>query len=194
MNEGITSAKLRKFSLYIDIFINNKCRDISTRKRAVMSRWDQSWWFEWNGKGVRWPQGPERCWERNSPLGRDFLGISGKGVKEIQPEYYLRPMQPQGLLSQREEENLRVAVRADVHTRAPEYLWTHVQLQGCRCRFRGGVDGVLVGTQSKHREFFWLLSGHQGLSAPRCLISGRGHMCPFSILSWICILLGWECA
>ena len=31
-------------------------------------------------------------------------------------------MQPWELLSQREEENLRVAVRADVHTRAPEYL------------------------------------------------------------------------
>ena len=30
-------------------------------------------------------------------------------------------MQPQGLWSQREEENLRVAVRADVHRMAPEY-------------------------------------------------------------------------
>ena len=29
-------------------------------------------------------------------------------------------MQPQGLLSQRQEESLRVAVPADVHTRAPE--------------------------------------------------------------------------
>ena len=30
-------------------------------------------------------------------------------------------MQPWGLWSQREEENLRVAVRADVHRMAPEY-------------------------------------------------------------------------
>ena len=32
------------------------------------------------------------------------------------------PMQLQGQLSQREEENLSVAVRTDAHTRAPEYL------------------------------------------------------------------------
>jgi len=31
-------------------------------------------------------------------------------------------MQPWGLWSQREEENLRVAVRADVHKMVPEYL------------------------------------------------------------------------
>ena len=31
-------------------------------------------------------------------------------------------MQPWGQLSQREEENLGVAVRASVHMRAPEYL------------------------------------------------------------------------
>ena len=45
-----------------------------------------------------------------------------KWRKAIQAAYCLRPMQPQGLLSQREEENLRVAVRADVHKMVPESL------------------------------------------------------------------------
>jgi len=31
-------------------------------------------------------------------------------------------MQPQGLLSQREEDNLRVSVRVNVYKMAPEYL------------------------------------------------------------------------
>lgn len=44
-------------------------------------------------------------------------------VEEVnQPAYCLRPMQPQGLLSQKEEKNLSVAIRADVHRMAPEYL------------------------------------------------------------------------
>ena len=59
-------------------------------------------------------------------------------------------MQPWGLLSQREEKNLRVAVRADVHKMVPEYLLTPVQPQGCISRLRSGVDGGYGRTPSKH--------------------------------------------
>ena len=45
-----------------------------------------------------------------------------KWRKAIQAAYCLRPMQPQGLLSQREEDNLRVSVRVNVYKMAPEYL------------------------------------------------------------------------
>ena len=76
--------------------------------------------MEWHGVG--WPQGSGSCWEGNGPLGRPFLVFQEKWRKEIQAAYCLRPMQPQGLLSQSEEDNLRVSVRANVYKMAPAYL------------------------------------------------------------------------
>ena len=87
----------------------------------------------------------------------------------------------QGLLSQREEENLRVAVRADVSTRWPHNTsWTPVQLQGRLSRLRAGVVGGFTETQQALRSLA-LFSRHLRLSVPRCLMSGRGHRSPLSI-------------
>jgi len=143
-------------------------------------------WMEWHG--VEGAQASERLWERNGLLGRALLAISGQGRKEIQAEFCLRPLQPRRLLSQREEENTSVAVRTDVHTRAPECLLDpgaspRLQMQIQRWAW------LCVGPkpQPAHRGL-WLFSGHQGLSTPRCLMSGTGHKCPLSIC---CELASW---
>ena len=51
-----------------------------------------------------------------------FLVFQEKRGKEIQRAYCPQPLPPRELLSQREKENLRVAVRADVHAKTPESL------------------------------------------------------------------------
>ena len=49
--------------------------------------WELRVWTEWHG--LHWPVGSESLWERNSPLGWAFLGISGKWSKEIQPAFFV---------------------------------------------------------------------------------------------------------
>ena len=76
----------------------------------------------------------------------------GGGGRPFQEHIAPSQCRPGGRLRQREEENLRVAVRADVHKMAPEYLLTPVQPQGYISRLRSGVDGGYGRTPSKHRE------------------------------------------
>ena len=59
-------------------------------------------------------------------------------------------------------------------------FWTPVQLLGCIPRLRSGVDGGLGRTRSKHLEV-WHCSPVSCDSAPGCLMSGRGHRCPFRL-------------
>ena len=99
-----------------------------------------------------------------------------------------------GRLSQREEETLRVAVRADVHKTAPEHLLDPGAWQGCRGRLSGGMESVWIGTHGKPAEAFGLFAGPLGLSGPRGLPSGRGHRRPCSRVRWIGSLVVWECA
>ena len=90
----------------------------------------------------------------------------------------------------REEENLRVAVRADVHRMDPESLLDtgaapRLQVQAQR-------RGWWYVGQNPHQapRGFWLFSGHLVLSAARCLLSGRGPRCCFSIWCGLAALLG----
>lgn len=59
-----------------------------------------------------------------------------------------------GLLSQKED-NLRVAVRVNVHKMVPVYFLD----QGCRCRLRFEFHGVLGRTNSKPPEVWGCFLG-----------------------------------
>ena len=119
------SWKIKKKSIipYLHLYLHKYISAMIYKKKECshdILGWELSLWREQHGVG--WHQGSESLLERKNPLGRALLGISWKWGKAIQGAYCLWPMQPQGLLSQGEEENLRGAVRADVHMRAPEYL------------------------------------------------------------------------
>ena len=70
--------------------------------------------------GVAWGRlasGLLKTLREKSPLGRAHVGISRMWRKETRPAYGLWPMQPWGLMNQRErdEENLRVSASANVN-------------------------------------------------------------------------------
>ena len=100
-------------------------------------------------------------------------------------------MQTQGPLSQKQEERC-VAVRADVYKIVPWYLLDQgaaprLQVQAQWWGWYCGWVETMASTQS-----FVLFSGSLGISDLRCLISGRGHRCPFSIWRWMDSLVGWQ--
>lgn len=85
---------------------------------------------------------------------------------------------------------MRVAIRADVHTRALYFLLDpaatprlHVQAK------QGAADGVLEKHTANSQRLFRCFLGIRNI-APRCLMPGRGHSCPFSISMWIGSLVG----
>ena len=82
-----------------------------------------------------------------------------------------------GLLSQREEETLRVAVGADVHKTAPESALAPGAAPPRQQAHAQECGGCCVGQKPEPAaRGLWWFSGHLALSAPRCLTSGRGHL------------------
>ena len=145
----------------------------------------------WELHGAGWRQGSESLWIIKSPLGRALLGISRKRKKEIQTAHCSRPMQPWGLWSQREEENLRVAVRADVHKMAPESFLDPGAMPRLQVQAQKGLMWCWQYPEPSP-ESLWSFPGHYGLSAPRYFLSGRGRRRPCSICcGWAARFGGW---
>lgn len=152
-------------------------------------------WLDGSGdeclNGVAWGRGASGLWKTLREKWPTWKGPSCyfRTGEERNPSRILpKAFAATRLLSQREEENMSVAVRTDVHTRAPECLLDpgaspRLQMQIQRWAW------LCVGPkpQPAHRGL-WLFSGHQGLSTPRCLMSGTGHKCPLSIC---CELASW---
>ena len=81
---------------------------------------------------------------------------------------------------QRREENLRVAVRADVHKMAPEYPLDPMQLQGAHLsRLRGAVVGGFGQTPANIQRVGIVLQVLVTLCT-KMPLARRGNQCPFS--------------
>lgn len=100
---------------------------------------------------------------KDSPLGREVLGIARKWRKRIHPACCPGPLQAPtlnpcsrggagGLLSPREEAVLRGAVRDDGHKAAPEDLLGPAAFEGSRGGPRSWEDWVLGRTDSEPPE------------------------------------------
>lgn len=143
-------------------------------------------WMKWHGVG--WPHGSESFWEKNSTLGRTLLGISRNWRKETQWAFFPWPMQPLGLLTQKQEENLSVAVRADIHKIGPQYLLDPGAAPRLQVQDQWWGWYCVGWNPEQAPRGLGLFSMRLGLPVPRCPMSGRGHRCPFS--SW-CGLAAW---
>ena len=101
--------------------------------------------------GGSWPQGSERLWQRNSPLGMDLLGISGKWRRGIQPAYCLRTIA-------RERRKTWQLLLKQMSTRwRQSTFWT--QVQGCRCTLRGRLHGEFGGIRPERFGFIFRAAG-----------------------------------
>lgn len=109
-------------------------------------------------QGVGWPQGSAleafarevAHWEVHF-----FVSLGSGGRQSTQQRSDPQPgQQREGLLSQREGRKTRALLLEQTSARRRQRaFWSQVSpLQGCRCRQRGGVDGVLGGTHRKPLE------------------------------------------
>lgn len=81
----------------------------------------------------------------------------------MQPAYCPQTMQPWVLLSQREEENLRVAIWANVHKMAPEDLLDPGAAARLQVQTQGWRQWCVGWTKQQAPSGLRLFSGHLGL-------------------------------
>ena len=88
-----------------------------------------------------------------------------------------------------EEEHLRVAVGTDVHKMAPEDLLAPGASPRMPVQAQSWGGWCFGQNPQQSPRGFMSCSGPLGLSSPRCLMSGIGHRCPFSVA---CGLAAWS--
>ena len=160
--EGITVGKWRKdqeFQIYIHTCLHKyTSAGLSKKGRRLPwqdgSRadglngvlWGRLAWGLWKPLSKKEPPWTGSSWDFNQGEGENPPGIvprDSAALEAAEPERGGNPGTP---------------VRADVHKMGQRTFWTQVQLQGC-CRLRGGDDGVLDRTHSKHPEVWVCLLG-----------------------------------
>lgn len=134
---------------------------------VAQGRWASGLWAPLRGRGRGRGRGQE-------PLGRAQLARSPQ-LASSRSNILPRANAAQVLLGQPEREPRGGAVRADVHKTAPEAL---LAAGAARRRQAPAQEwgGCCVGPKPEPAaRGLWWFSGHRGLSAPRCLTSGRGQ-------------------